>query len=153
MRQRGGIPSLSTTTTTTTTTTHTHTHTTTTTTTATSTPFFAVQIRPEVRNAVSAEGVPADEILGIRAPQLQPGGLNEFTALAQEKFLYDASCSTSSFVEEGTLLWPYTYDYAPGPTCDNGESPEQEFPGMLCCLLYTSPSPRDISGSRMPSSA
>ena len=24
---------------------------------------------------------------------------------------------------------------------------------MLCCLLYTSPSPRDISGSRMPSSA
>ena len=23
----------------------------------------------------------------------------------------------------------------------------------LCCLLYTSPSPRDISGSRMPSSA
>ena len=22
-----------------------------------------------------------------------------------------------------------------------------------CCLLYTSPSPRDISGSRMPSSA
>ena len=24
---------------------------------------------------------------------------------------------------------------------------------LLCCLLYTSPSPRDISGSRMPSSA
>ena len=24
---------------------------------------------------------------------------------------------------------------------------------MLACLLYTSPSPRDISGSRMPSSA
>ena len=24
---------------------------------------------------------------------------------------------------------------------------------ILCCLLYTSPSPRDISGSRMPSSA
>ena len=23
----------------------------------------------------------------------------------------------------------------------------------VCCLLYTSPSPRDISGSRMPSSA
>ena len=23
----------------------------------------------------------------------------------------------------------------------------------ICCLLYTSPSPRDISGSRMPSSA
>ena len=25
--------------------------------------------------------------------------------------------------------------------------------GFLACLLYTSPSPRDISGSRMPSSA
>ena len=25
--------------------------------------------------------------------------------------------------------------------------------GSSCCLLYTSPSPRDISGSRMPSSA
>ena len=26
-------------------------------------------------------------------------------------------------------------------------------PVLKCCLLYTSPSPRDISGSRMPSSA
>ena len=26
-------------------------------------------------------------------------------------------------------------------------------PGIYSCLLYTSPSPRDISGSRMPSSA
>ena len=26
-------------------------------------------------------------------------------------------------------------------------------PGTRTCLLYTSPSPRDISGSRMPSSA
>ena len=25
--------------------------------------------------------------------------------------------------------------------------------GLIVCLLYTSPSPRDISGSRMPSSA
>ena len=28
-----------------------------------------------------------------------------------------------------------------------------EFLGQTSCLLYTSPSPRDISGSRMPSSA
>ena len=27
------------------------------------------------------------------------------------------------------------------------------YPPFLACLLYTSPSPRDISGSRMPSSA
>ena len=38
--------------------------------------------------------------------------------------------------------------------------PEFEFPGLkdgdrwcLCCLLYTSPSPRDATLSRMPSSA
>ena len=26
-------------------------------------------------------------------------------------------------------------------------------PPLMCCLLYTSPSPRDMTGSRMPSSA
>ena len=36
-----------------------------------------------------------------------------------------------------------------------GELGEKSFTtiGALLCLLYTSPSPRDISGSRMPSSA
>ena len=29
----------------------------------------------------------------------------------------------------------------------------QVIPGIWCCLLYTSPSPRDQRGSRMPSSA
>ena len=37
----------------------------------------------------------------------------------------------------------------------DGESSEYDFfdPDSALCLLYTSPSPRDISGSRMPSSA
>ena len=30
---------------------------------------------------------------------------------------------------------------------------KENLPSSLICLLYTSPSPRDISGSRMPSSA
>ncbi len=30
---------------------------------------------------------------------------------------------------------------------------EHKFGPLVACLLYTSPSPRDISGSRMPSSA
>ena len=35
-----------------------------------------------------------------------------------------------------------------------GLEPVRKRPGMyIGCLLYTSPSPRDISGSRMPSSA
>ena len=39
----------------------------------------------------------------------------------------------------------------PGMLCDGIRGPDlcRAFP----CLLYTSPSPRDISGSRMPSSA
>ena len=32
-------------------------------------------------------------------------------------------------------------------------APRRQDPRLLSCLLYTSPSPRDISGSRMPSSA
>ena len=37
------------------------------------------------------------------------------------------------------------------------EVPEEDYPKLAsldsCCLLYTSPSPRDLSTSRMPSSA
>ena len=38
---------------------------------------------------------------------------------------------------------------------DNAQPHALVFPGgeSTTCLLYTSPSPRDISGSRMPSSA
>ena len=43
--------------------------------------------------------------------------------------------NTSELIDEGLILW------FPGPESYTG------------CLLYTSPSPRDISGSRMPSSA
>ena len=43
----------------------------------------------------------------------------------------NVSCFSES---KGNLLWRYRYNF-------------------LCCLLYTSPSPRDRSLSRMPSSA
>ena len=36
---------------------------------------------------------------------------------------------------------------------NNRSSKVVGMPGISNCLLYTSPSPRDISGSRMPSSA
>ena len=37
----------------------------------------------------------------------------------------------------------------------NGKKPRDliDYQILISCLLYTSPSPRDISGSRMPSSA
>ncbi|KAK7487587.1 hypothetical protein BaRGS_00021137 [Batillaria attramentaria] len=90
----------------------------------------------QVKAAVVAAGVPEPDVVGVRAPQLMPGGLNEFTALAQEGFLYDASCSTSRFDgDQSELLWPYTYDFAPGPSCDSGEGPEAEFPGRWQILV------------------
>ena len=58
------------------------------------------------------------------------------------------------------LLWNVTRDYhnradinltVSQVTCD--ELSENRFERMRVCLLYTSPSPRDLSTSRMPSSA
>ena len=37
--------------------------------------------------------------------------------------------------------------------CDNGYARRVSSAQILHCLLYTSPSPRDMRGSRMPSSA
>ena len=37
--------------------------------------------------------------------------------------------------------------------CSEYETKPIDFPALLACLLYTSPSPRDLSTSRMPSSA
>ena len=38
-------------------------------------------------------------------------------------------------------------------TCQGGDYTHAVFPKLRACLLYTSPSPRDLSTSRMPSSA
>ena len=35
----------------------------------------------------------------------------------------------------------------------SGDAPAEAAPQVPACLLYTSPSPRDLSTSRMPSSA
>lgn len=89
----------------------------------------------EVKKAVVGSGVLASSVIGVRAPELMPGGLQQFTALGLEGFLYDASCTTSIFDDRGNLLWPYTYDFAPGPACDNGEGPEQAFPGKWQVMI------------------
>ena len=60
---------------------------------------------------------------------------------------------------ERTIVSPNTYLRARGPP-QYGETPltpgapaPREAPASRGCLLYTSPSPRDLSTSRMPSSA
>ena len=43
--------------------------------------------------------------------------------------------------------------FTTGPDGDLYQMPDQQFANLYCCLLYTSPSPRDPKTSRMPSSA
>ena len=52
-------------------------------------------------------------------------------------------------IKEGANVPVYVLEFLLGQHC----SSEDEEVVARGCLLYTSPSPRDISGSRMPSSA
>ena len=54
----------------------------------------------------------------------------------------DYATIKSLFAEDGTVTSPFL-----------GLMPARDFFDRLGCLLYTSPSPRDLSTSRMPSSA
>ena len=52
------------------------------------------------------------------------------------------------------VLTERTHAVAESGPGQNGDVPhQQQGPGRKGCLLYTSPSPRDQRGSRMPSSA
>ena len=58
------------------------------------------------------------------------------------------------------MLTPATMNFAAAQTADPAGgtmiisvSQNRELTGMIICLLYTSPSPRDATLSRMPSSA
>jgi len=82
----------------------------------------------EVKQSLVDAGINENRILGVRAPNLNPGGLEEFTALAENGLLYDASCTNSRVDSNGSPLWPYSCDF-PGPKCDNGKTPDEEFPG------------------------
>ena len=54
--------------------------------------------------------------------------------------------SNGATMEEGSLL-------IGGELVLKGQIPNADFEHLYGCLLYTSPSPRDQRGSRMPSSA
>ena len=53
--------------------------------------------------------------------------------------------------------WPLNIDGTQGPRCDStrdfAHAFFRKYKIPICCLLYTSPSPRDAHESRMPSSA
>ena len=64
-------------------------------------------------------------------------------------------CRDLSFAYDGeTVLSDINFSLDAGAyLCIVGENGSGKSTLMRGCLLYTSPSPRDISGSRMPSSA
>ena len=76
-----------------------------------------------------------------------PDALREKYRLERDKRL--RSDGNSQYQEMSGEFDHYTDD----PYIDNAIKREPLKDEVEICLLYTSPSPRDISGSRMPSSA
>ena len=60
--------------------------------------------------------------------------------------LYPAVCSVNTYLSNYILVFLLV-------AVGLWYSIKTRFVQVRCCLLYTFPSPRDISGSRMPSSA
>ena len=60
---------------------------------------------------------------------------------------------TSSDSDYYNNPWDKGHMAPAGSFTDSWSNLEQTFSYVNCCLLYTSPSPRDLSTSRMPSSA
>uniref|UniRef100_T1JA58 NodB homology domain-containing protein n=1 Tax=Strigamia maritima TaxID=126957 RepID=T1JA58_STRMM len=69
--------------------------------------------------------VPLEDIRGMRAPFLQPGGENQFAMLQASNFSYDATLTTSD-----PSVWPYTLDYAIRNRCQLEPCPELSYPGL-----------------------
>jgi len=69
-------------------------------------------------------GVNPKDIKGMRAPFLQTGGDNMFSALKRYGLYYDSSMSTSS------PSWPYTLEYQMPHSCAVNPCPARSHPGM-----------------------
>jgi hypothetical protein len=69
-------------------------------------------------------GVNPEDIKGMRAPFLQTGGDNMFSALKRYGLYYDSSMSTSS------PSWPYTLEYRMPHSCAVHPCPDVSHPGM-----------------------
>ena len=67
----------------------------------------------------------------------------------------ERSMRTSDAYEAGkrAVLWVQDLQRAQKEQREAQEQVKESCLGIYCCLLYTSPSPRDQRGSRMPSSA
>ena len=77
------------------------------------------------------------------ATALQQRGINTVAIMPNDyhSFPEDSPENMVTFINRHHIPFPYLIDET------------QQVAKAYACLLYTSPSPRDISGSRMPSSA
>ncbi|KAL3885775.1 hypothetical protein ACJMK2_025814 [Sinanodonta woodiana] len=78
---------------------------------------------------MSTSGIDTKRVKGLRAPGLSIGGDDEFIALGLNGLQYDSSCASVELSRQATMIWPFTYDFVPGPTCDIGRGPTNPFPG------------------------
>ena len=68
--------------------------------------------------------------------------------IRENKYTEQTAGSANKYVQGNLCILPSKYAMDFASFCQKNPKP-----CPLICLLYTSPSPRDISGSRMPSSA
>ena len=71
--------------------------------------------------------IPSEDILGARAPQLNPGNDDQFKVLIEEGFIWDSSVGTK---ETDLPIWPYTLDYRIPHECKIKSCPTQAYPGF-----------------------
>ena len=84
-----------------------------------------------------------------KAPRQSVNILNKYVKIKPKNIL-DLACGTGLFLEEYSKFYPQCI-------CDGSDISQKIIDiskkKKIYCLLYTSPSPRDYTRSRMPSSA
>lgn len=103
----------------------------------------------QVRAELESVGINLNDVKGVRAPELAYGGTGELIGVATNGMLYDSSCSSAAFSDSNTYLWPYTFDYLPTGSCDNGKQTTYTFPGKWEVPVADL---HDISGDKLPCS-
>ncbi|GBM16726.1 hypothetical protein AVEN_217985-1 [Araneus ventricosus] len=73
-------------------------------------------------------GLPQAELVGHRGPFLQTAGDTTFSVIHKEKFLYDSTMPSRSYMDPP--IWPYTLDHGYGQDCQIEPCPNGNFPGL-----------------------
>ncbi|XP_052252642.1 chitin deacetylase 7-like [Dreissena polymorpha] len=101
----------------------------------------------KVKSQLESVGVKSGDINGVRVPQLSIGSDNQFIGMGSNGLNYDSSCSNAGLSDASTMIWPFTMDYMPTATCDNGAAPTLPFPGKWEVLISDY---HDLSGDKLP---